>query len=310
MELGWCAYSFDLADAVHVAAVARLRPRVVRWFVEVDRHVVTNSPTVFPWESRYGAAWQALADAGVPLVVQLCMKRPDWTGGDPASLTGASLWRAGARCGWPADPAAKWLPFVLTLSSALKPHSLDVRWGAWNEPDWRVDWPWRSRTAPTTEWQSGQVLWWPAPPMHAFGWTGGHARLTDLRARLPQLRWTSDGVADHDPDGWLAATAADTTISVIDVHTYMGGRTDDDLARVGRIVDAFDRARPHDRLPIVIGEYGDDANGTQYSTEWRDRALQFSAQLAERYPGRLLGVCAHTQGTRSGQTYPPLWRTI
>lgn len=309
MLLGWDTYSFELASPAQVEAVGRLRPRMVRWFCEIDRHVVTNSPTVFPWQARYGAAWQALADTGTPLVVQLAMKRPDWTGGDPGSLTGAGLWKAGARCGWLQDPRAKWVPFVSALEDALRPYHLDVYWGAWNEPDWRICWPWQDRTAPVTEWQSGQWLWIQTPPMAPFGWSGGHSRLAELRSLLPHLRWTSDGVGDHDPAGWLGRTAADPTISVIDVHTYMGGRLVDDLARVGRVVDAFDRARP-DRLPIVVGEYGDDPNGTAYSTEWRDRALRFCAALDGTYPGRVLGVCAHLQGARQGTSYPPLWRTI
>lgn len=309
MQLGWNCYSFELGSLEHVDAVRRLRPRMVRWFVEVDRHVVTNSAVAMPWAARYGDAWAALAEVGAKLVVQLAMKRPDWTAGDTGNFTGASLWRAGPRCGWPADPQAKWVPFVLTLADALRPYGVDTVWGAWNEPDWRIVWPWQDRTAPTSEWQSGQWLWLTVPPSHAFGWSGGHERLKDLRARLPQLRWTSDGVGDHDPSGWLAATAADPTVTVIDVHTYMGGRLGDDLARVGRVVDAFDQARI-DRLPIVIGEYGDDPNGTPYSTEWRDRALKFCAALDGTYPGRVMAVCAHTQGSRSGRTYPPIWQTI
>lgn len=307
MELGWNTYSFELAAPPHVEAVGRLRPRVVRWFCEIDRHVITNSPTVFPWQARYGAAWQALADTGAKLVVQFAMKRPDWTAGDTGNLSGAGLWKAGPRSGWLQDPQSKWVPFVAGLEAALRPYGLDVCWGAWNEPDWRICWPWQDRTAPVTEWQSGQWLWWQTPPMAPFGWSGGHSRLADLRSRLPQLRWTSDGVGDHDPAGWLGRTAADPTVTVIDVHTYQGGRLPDDLARVGRIVDAFDNART-DRLPICVGEYGDDPAGTGYTTEWRDRALRFAAALESTYPGRLVGVCTHIQGVAAG--LPPLWRIL
>lgn len=309
MELGWVVYDQDLADPRHVEAITRLRPKAVRWFCSVDRHVVTNSPIVFPWEARYGQAWQALAAAGVPLIVQLQMKRPDWTAGDPNNLVGAGLWKAGPQKGWPADPEAKWIPFVRTLAAALKPHSLDVRWGAWNEPDWRLTWPWADRAAPATEWTTGQFLIWPLPPSHAFGWTGGHARLQDLRARLPEMCWTSDGVGLISAD-WLARTAADPTISLIDVHVYGGTDLSNTLDYTCRVIDAFDRARPDARLPILVGEYGDDANGTPFSIEWRDRALRFNQALTERYPGRLLGVCAHTQGTRQGTTYPPLWTVL
>lgn len=34
------------------------------------------------------------------------------------------------------------------------------------------------------------------------------------------------------------------------------------------------------------------------------------AALESTYPGRVLGVCAHLQGTRGGTTYPPLWQVL
>lgn len=308
MELGWCCYDSELADPGHVAAVTRLRPKVVRWFLSVDRHVITNSPTIFPWAARYGAAFAALAAAGTPLVVQFQMKRPDWTAGDPGNLTGASAWKAAPRAGWPASPETKWLPFVDTVRQALDDAGVNVIGvGAWNEPDWRTCWPWENRAAPTSEWLSGQLLLWPVPPAGPFGWTGGHKRLSDLRALRPWT-WTSDGVGLVSAD-WLARTAADPTVSLIDVHVYGGTSLSNALGYSCQVVDAFDQARSV-RLPIVVGEYGDDANGTPYTIEWRDRALQYAAALEQKYPGRLVGVCAHIQGTRQGVTYPPLWTVL
>lgn len=311
MDGGWCCYDSQLGEATHIEAVRRLRPRVVRWFCSVDRHVITNSATAMAWQERYGQAWQAIAESGATLVVQLQMKRPDWTAGDSGNLVGASGWKAGPRKGWLADPNAKWVPFVRGLAAALAAHPIArVWWGAWNEPDWRIDWPWNrpkssNAPAPTTEWEQGQWLWWPVPPAAPFGWSGGHARLMELRLMVPELTWTSDGVTAASAE-WLALTAADPTVSVIDVHTYQGGRVDDDLAQVRSVVDAFDAVRV-DELAIVVGEYGDDASrGTPYSTEWRDRSLRFVAALESAWPGRVAGVAAHIQGPHA----PALWQIL
>lgn len=316
MATGWCCYDQELGDAQHVAAVRRLEPPIVRWFCSVDRHVLSNSATSFPWEQRYGQAWQAIADCGATLVVQLQMKRPDWTAGDAGNVIGATQWRAGSRHGWPADPDAKWVPFVRTLRAALEPYDLpSVLWGAWNEPDWRIGWPWEkgpggaNPPASPVEYLSGQWLWWPAPPTPPFGWSGGQRRLADLRSRLPELTWTSDGVGAVSPD-WLSMTAADPTVSVIDVHGYYGDRVADMVTHTSLVVEEFDLARPGTQLPIVIGEWGEDANGTPFSPDWLARTQQLADELDRLYPGRLLGICAHLQGTRQGVTYPALWQVL
>lgn len=313
---GWNVYDGELGDAAHVAAVRRLRPRTVRWFCSIDRHVLANSATSWPWGRQYGPAWQALADIDCTLVVQLQMKRPDWTAGDPGNIVGAAAWKTGARCGWPADPDAKWVPFVRCLHDALEPYAIpQVCWGAWNEPDWRGVWPWQRTIAgsangpsPVVEWQSGQWLWWPVPPVAPFGWSGGHSRLKDLRSRLPDLQWTSDGVGTASPD-WLSLTAADPTVSVIDVHGYYADRIADLLTHTALIVEEFDRHRT-ERLPILIGEWGEDANGTPFTPGWAARAQLLAGELDRTWPGRIVGVAAHIQGARQGATYPPLWAVL
>lgn len=310
----WCCYDQELADPNHVAAIRRLQPGMVRWFCSVDRHVLTNSATAWPWKVRYGQAWRALADVGATLVVQLQMKRPDWTAGDTGNVVGATAWRAGSRHGWPQDPDAKWVPFVRELRYQLDSYPLaKTLYGAWNEPDWRHDWPWArpkhaNAPAPVVEWLSGQWLWWPLPPAPPFGWSGGQKRLADLRSRLPELTWTSDGVGTGSPD-WLSMTAADPTISVIDVHGYYGDRVADMVTHTRLVVEEFDRARP-ERLPIILGEFGEDANGTPFSPEWQARTQLLEGELERLYPGRVLGMCAHLQGTRSGTTYPALWQVL
>lgn len=85
---GWCVYDGQLNAADHLDAVTRLRPDVVRWFCSVDRHVWSASPAV-DWQTRYGAAFRVLADTRTALVVQLQMKRPDWSGGDAGNVVGA-----------------------------------------------------------------------------------------------------------------------------------------------------------------------------------------------------------------------------
>lgn len=302
MELGWCCYSDELHSPAHLEAVRRLRPRAVRWMLEVDRHVLGTNPV--NWTQRYGAAFATLAETGTPLIVQLAMKKPDWTAGDLGNVTGAAWWRAGPRAGWPRDPSVTWLPFVDGLHDELARCGVDVAaWGAWNEPDWRSAWPWQGRAAPITEWLSGQFLWWPAPPLPPFGWSGGHERLAGLRAARPWT-WGSDGVSTASAD-WLDRTAADPTVSVIDVHCYAAA-VDVAMTYTASVVDRFDESRV-DRLPIVVGEYGDDAaRGTGYSTEWRDRALRYVTLIEDAYPGRLIGVCAHIQGPQA----QALWQVL
>lgn len=313
MAPSWCVYDHELADVRHVGAVRRLRPRAVRWFCSVDRYV-KGSAANFDWEGVFGEALESLARVGTRLVVQLQMKRPDWSAGDAGNVVGAQSWRP-ARSGWPQDPDSTWVPFVRRLADAVDRHGFEqpVLWGAWNEPDWRLDWWWAPRPkggnplAPVAEWQWGQWLWWPMPPLPPFGWTGGHARLADLRARLPELTWTSDGVGGS-PE-WLALTAKDPTVSVIDLHGYQDVHISRLITMCATTVEEFDRARP-DRLPILVGEWGEDANGTPMSAEWQARAQILEDELERLYPGRVLGVCAHLQGTRDGTSFPALWQVL
>lgn len=310
---GWCCYDGELADPAHVAALRRLQPRTVRWFCSIDRHVRGLNPGV-DWASRYGRAFDALAAVGTTLCVQWQMKRPDWTAGDAGNTIGAASWRQSRTCGWLSDTGTKaWVSLVTALAAEVAGHGLDAIYGAWNEPDWRLDWPWNrvaggNALAPTVPWEEGRWFGiFPVPPSAPFGWSGGHQQLAELRGKVP-LRWTSDGVGPMSAD-WLRLTAGDPTISVIDVHMYTGGRNQDAVAYVDRVVSAFDAARP-DRLPVVIGEWGDDANGSAFSPSWQARTDQLTAALSDRYQDRLLGVCAHLQGTRGGTTYPPLWRVL
>lgn len=313
MTVGWCVYDSELASAGHVDAVRRLRPSMVRWFCSIDRYV-KGAAVNFDWEATFGEAFESLARVGARLVVQLQMKRPDWACGDPGNSVGAQSWRP-ARCGWPQDPDSTWVPFVRRLAAAVDAHGFErpTLWGAWNEPDWRIDWPWAPRPkyanplAPTDEWQWGQWLWWPMPPLPPFGWSGGHARLSELRLKLPELTWTSDGVGGS-PE-WLSLTAKDPTVSVIDVHGYYDVRVADLLKFTTMIVEEFDRARP-DRLPIIVGEWGENANGTPFSPAWQARSKILVDELDRIYPGRVLGVCAHLQGARDGTTYPALWQVL
>lgn len=314
--LGWAVYDWQFADATHVGAMARLRPSVVRWFVSIDRYVRTGagSPAAFPWDFTFGQAWDVAASSGTKVIIQLQMKRSDWSGGDPGNLVGAALWKAGSRACWPADPDRTWVPFVRQLAAALEARNVNVvGWGAWNEPDWCTGWPWQfkngsqNQPAPVTEWLSNQWLWWQVPPFPPMGWSGGFDRLHQLRTKLP-LRWTSDGVGAISPD-WLRLTAADPAVQIIDVHGYYDVRVGDLMGHIGTVVDAFDHARL-ERLPILVGEWGENAQGTAFTPGWQARDTLLRGELERNWPGRILGVCAHLQGTRQGVTYPALWEVL
>ena len=306
---GWCVYDDQVADPQHVAAVIDRRPEVVRWFVSIDRWVRGAAMTV-DWSGRVGAALDAIAASGSRLVVQLQMKRPDWTAGDADNTVGCAAWRQSRTEGWLSEAAVPlWCRFVERLAAELDRRNIVAWWGCWNEPDWRLDWPWRrprysNASAPVTPWTEGRLFGlFPIPPSAPFGWSGGAAKLTGLRQRFPELTWTSDGVGAGSAE-WLAAVAADPTIGVIDVHTYHGRNLADVIGWSRQIVHAFDDART-ERLPIVVGEYGDhSSDGTPVTPEWRDRLYVTEAALEAEWPGRVVGVATHVQGAR----YPALWQ--
>lgn len=313
MALGWTAYDFDLASAAHVAAVTRLQPPVIRWFVSLDRHVFANSPN-YNWASTYGAAFTAIKNAGTKLFVQLQMKVPTWSANDAGNTSGAAAWRASLTAGWPSTVGqTNWQTIVSNLNTVLGTAQVDRTWGVWNEPDWRNDWPWNriaggNAIAPTTPWTEGRIGTAVGLPNAPFGWSGGWAKMQALRNLYPAWTWTSDGVGTAS-SAWMAAIGSDTSIDVIDVHVYQGTLLDSALAYVAKVVAPF-TAAGRTTLPIVIGEYGDNANGTAYTASWQSRADQFLTTLQSRYPNRVVGVCAHLQGTRSGVTYPPLWQIV
>lgn len=310
--LGWCCYDGELVDTAHLAAVDRLRPDVVRWFCSIDRYVRGEPKPNVDWAARFGRAFDALAAVGSSLVVQWQMKTPTWTAHDAGNTVGAAAWRASTRCGWLLTPDP-WITFCTSLAAEIAGHGIPAVYGAWNEPDWRIGWPWdrpangANPLAPTVPWQEGRWFGFlPVPPSAPFGWSGGHQKLAELRSMLP-LRWTSDGVSSWSPD-WLALTAADPTVSVIDVHCYQPAVAAA-IDYVGQVVSKFDESRP-DRLPIVVGEYGEDANGTPFTPGWQARTQLLEGELDRLYPGRVLGMCAHLQGTRGGVTYPALWQVL
>lgn len=288
MNLGWNVYDIDLASEQHVNAVMVRKPAIVRWIVSIDRHGRTGAT---PWDAVYGAAFAALAEAETKLVVQLGMKSPDWTAGDWPGDQGCVRWKAAPRSGWFAD-TADWLGFVEGLDDALPARLSGGRtiWGCWNEPDWRNAWLWQSRTTPVTEWQTGKLLWWTCPPSHFMGWTGGYARLRNMRAVADRC-WSSDGVA-VDSGAWPGLVRADSTIGVIDVHSYQGPSERQHVDWVRRHIDEMADGRP-----FFVGEYGEDALGSPGDVTLAGRV---SDRLAADYGDRFLGLATHFK--------PQLWR--
>lgn len=292
MNVGWCVYDQDLASPTHVAAVLARLPRIVRWFVSIDRHARSDQ---FDWQGRYGPAWAALDQSGTRLVVQLCMKHPDWVGNDWPGDQGCARWKAGPRQGWFADDAV-WETFVRSLHAAL-PSALSARtvWGCWNEPDWRNALWGQSRTSPTVPWQTGKLLAWTVPPSHFMGWTGGHDRMRQMRSRLPDLAWTSDGVSVNSA-GWAGLVRDDLTIYATDVHSYQGVSVDQHYGWICRHADELGDARP-----VFAGELADKAAGAPVTQEWIDRAQVLDGRLTAALGDRWWGICSHT--------VPPLWAT-
>lgn len=290
MSIGWNCYDQDFASAAHVDAVAAQKPPIVRWFVSIDRHGRSDTP--FDWQGRYAAAFAAVAAAGTRLVVQLAMKSPDWTGNDWSGDQGCRRWKAGPRAGWFASDDV-WAQFVSSLQTAI-PATIPTVWGCWNEPDWRNALWGQSRISPTDPWYTGQILWWTAPPSHFMGWTGGHAHLQSMRARFPDLSWTTDGVSVNSGQ-WPDLVRDDPTISVVDVHSYQGESVDQHYDWVCRHADALGVGRP-----VFIGEYADRATGSPPTAEWADRTLVLHDRLAAELGDRWWGICSHT--------VPPVWQ--
>lgn len=323
-RVGWCAYDFELAEPTHIAAITNLEPPVVRWFCSIDRHVQNNNPLTTDWADYYGEAFAALAAAGTVLVVQLQMKSVLWNANDQGNTTGCAGWRAGHTYGWLAStaPDSPWATLFANLRAAVNASGVTVHYGLWNEPDWRWAWAWDPRPtggnayAPIAPWAEGRFGNTPVFPFAAMGWSGGHQKMADMRALYPELSWTSDGIGKwpgpntgYGPGyDWHGCIGPDTTIDVIDIHPYYP-TVAATMEHIGILVDVFtDEGRTS--MPIVIGELGDDPNGSTCSLDWFQRTLDVIDQVEDLYPGRLIGVAAHMNGTRDGVTYPPLYEVL
>lgn len=308
--LGWCVYSFKMGDLAHREAIDTYKPPIVRWFLEINRHVNNNDPNTTDWHTanNYADAFARLAAAGTLLIVQLQMSNSPWTASDSGGTLGCSGWKPSFNNSWLASTAAgsPWRVFFDNLRAEINSAGVTAYYGAWNEPDWRQD-PLtapigENKASPTTPWTEN----YPLVPRSPFGWSGGTQKLTDMRALYPSLTWTSDGVGTISA-GWLSAIGPDTTINVIDVHSY-GTTVQYHLDRVAAVVAPF-TAAGRTSLPIVLGEYGDDPNGAAVTTDWYQRALAVKQALNAIYPGRFLGIASHTGGTNP-PGYPQLYEVL
>lgn len=300
--VGWCVYDGQLWSQEHLDAVKRWRPGLVRWFCSLDRYSSAQSRATslsVSTRSSLNEAGRIMDAVGCTLAVQLQMKSPLWTAHDGGNVTGLAWARQSQREGWFAN-AGVMLSFVDSIRSSL-PSGMPAVWGAWNEPDWILDWFWKSRTPSWTKdpWQNG---WWTLPPQHAFGWTGGADRLASYRALLPDLTWTSDGIS---VDGAYWPQTYDgrgdgkpVGVSVLDVHSYQPSAV--------RHLDYIERyLQGPQKHSFFVGEFGvGSAQGTPWDGQSRAMTEDVAVTLAAAHPG-FAGLCVHS----GGPNLPHCWQT-
>ena len=291
--VGWCCYDGQLWSQGHLDAVRQWRPGIVRWFCSLDRYsdaVSRRTALSASVRANLNEAARILDAVGSSLVVQLQMKMPGWTANDAGNTTGLSWARQSPREGWFANPGV-WMSFIDSIRSSLPPGT-PTAWGAWNEPDWLLDWWWKSRVPGWTQrqWQNG---WWTLPPQHAFGWTGGLDKLARYRALLPDLTWTSDGIsvggaywpATYDGVG----DGKRVGVSVLDVHSYQTSAVGH-LDYIGRYLQG-----PQSES-FFLGEFGSDASsGAVWDAQSRATTEDVAVTLAAAHSG-FAGLCVHSGG--------------
>ena len=159
VSAGWNLYSWQASSPDVIDAVARQKPGLVRWFVEMDRFLEDENQPFSPsrtwsWDSEtsFDPFFQALADQHTTLVVSLWNK-DHW----------AKSMRACDTCAWPNIDA--FAAFVDDLDDEAGKFGVNVIFEAQNEPDLR----WGSLNAATnigatenftTAWNSGLPQGW------------------------------------------------------------------------------------------------------------------------------------------------------